>query len=248
MTTKDHSLATADRLRRRGTGRAPRHRSADVPFGFMLMPQYATERILREPSPISGRRSTRHRSGRIRAGQRRRDRDPRWAPTANSRCAPAISPAATAPTHRPPALGLCFEGAAFEDSSCSATLRWTGRCRTTTACVRCTGPTVRPTTSWSASLSRAAAATACRCSYPTNSPSAGRPRTGWHTGSRGRAPGAVPHSGRGGPACRPACDGLGHAVVVSVRISHRMADPYGHGRVFIAGTRPTFTRPPAGRA
>ena len=143
---------------------------ADVPFGFIAIPQYETERILREELAMHGVHVERG----VRVTGFEQDADGVTATLAGDRGQQTVRAgyligADGAHSAVRKALGLTFEGARVRGAVharrrrgglvAAAGLRRSGRC---------TRPTARPTTCWSAFRCRAAAATGCRCWFPTS--------------------------------------------------------------------------------
>ena len=101
-------------------------------------------------------------------------------------------------------------------STCSATSRWTGRCRAATACGRCTRPTARPTICWCASRCPGRGRYRMSMLVPDELASAAGRRRG-RARVRGRAQtGAAPHPGGARPAGPGADHGAQPALVVGV--------------------------------
>ena len=115
---------------------------ADVPFGFVAIPQYATERILREELAMHGVQVERG----LRLSGFEQDADGVTATldgdAGSRRCGRAISSAPTARTARcARAWGCRSRAARSRSSTCSATSRWIGRCRGAGRSGPCTRPT-----------------------------------------------------------------------------------------------------------
>ena len=103
----------------------------------------------------------------------------------------------------------------------------------------------RPTTSWCASRCRATAATACRCWPRPSSPGAA-------VGRRRVAHGFEGDRSRSCTTSRPCSTGSPEPTTARnlrwssvFRISHRIVDTYGRGRVFVAGDA-AHIHPPTG--
>ncbi len=219
----------------------------DVPFGFIAIPQYATERILRDELAMRGdHRRAGCAAHRLRAGRRRRDRHPGRRATASRRCAPATSIGADgAHSAVRKGLGLTFEGAAFEEQYMLGDVE----------------------VDWS--IPRG-------LRHPRDAPDRRQDRrpAGVHPAARPRPLPDVDARSRRPVAAGPA-DGIAHgfegerkpelhhiqAVLDRLspepttarnlrwssvfRISHRIVDAYGRGRVFVAGDA-AHIHPPTG--
>jgi 2-polyprenyl-6-methoxyphenol hydroxylase-like FAD-dependent oxidoreductase len=143
----------------------------DVPYGFVGLPQYETERLLALHLEALG--------GTVERGVELRSLEQDEGVTVvlagregeeQLRCRYVVGCDGAHSTCRK-ALGVGFAGDRFEEAYCSPTSRSTGRCRTATGSVRSIAQTTgRPTTSLCASRFQGAGATGCRCSCRASSP------------------------------------------------------------------------------
>lgn len=143
----------------------------DVPFGFVAIPQYATERILRDELAL--------RSVPIERGLRvtgvDQDDDGVRATLAGDGGEQTVQAsyligADGAHSVVRKALGLTFEGAAFEEQYMLGDVEVDWSMPRATASAPCIRPTAQPTTCWCAFRYRGEAGTACRCSSRPNWP------------------------------------------------------------------------------
>ena len=223
----------------------------DVPFGFIAIPQYATERILRDELAMRGITVERG----VRLAGFEQDADGVTATLAGARrrarrCGPAyLIGADGAHSAVRKGLGLTFEGAAFEEQYMLGDVEvdWSMP-RGLRHPRRCTRPTARPTTCWCASRCPVAAATGCRCSFPTTSLAPAR-QTGSRTASRATASPNCTTSRRCSTGCRPSR--RPHATCGGRRCSGSAtasSTPTGAAGCSSRATPPTSTRRPARRA
>jgi pentachlorophenol monooxygenase len=152
---------------------------ADVPFGFIAIPQYATERILREELAMHGVHVERGR----RVGGFKQDAH-RVTVTLDGDVgeqtvrAGYLIGADGAHSIVRKTLDLTFEGAAFEEQYMLGDVEVDWSVPRVGRCGRCTRSTARPTTCWWPFRCPAGDATGCRCWCPTTSRPAQRPPTG----------------------------------------------------------------------
>ena len=243
-------IARPDRLRRRRGGRPPGlcHPLPDIPFGFIGMPQYETERMLTEQLAGLGTAIERDvRAGRLRAGRRRRDRHARGARRRGDGARRYLVGADGAHSVVRKGLGLSFEGGAFAEQYMLGDVEvdWS---HAAGLAVRSTHDrTDGPTTGSCPSRCQGDGRYRMSMLVPTR-PRRRRPAAG--TGStHGFGPGGDPSwrtsrpSSTGSPPSRRPARNLRWSSVF--RISHRIVDRYWLGRVFVAGDA-AHIHPPTG--
>ena len=219
------------RQRRAGRPAGPARCPPDVPYGFVALPQYETERMLaerlaelrrpRSSAASSWSRSTQDADGVTAqlAAERRARRSGRGYLVG---CDGAHSVVRKG-------LGLSSRAGRSPRSTCSATSRSTGRCPTGYGDTR--DARDRRAHRRRAGLhpaARDAGATGCRCWCPAGARQTAGRRGDGRARHRGRPGPRCPHPGGAGPAGPGADDGAHDLRWSSVfRISHRIVDRYG---------------------
>jgi 2-polyprenyl-6-methoxyphenol hydroxylase-like FAD-dependent oxidoreductase len=160
---------------------------ADIPFGFIAIPQYATERSCVKNSPGTACRFERG----LRVAGFEQDTDGVTVTLDGDTGAQTVRTgylvgADGAHSTGRKGLGLTFEGAAFEEQYMLGDVEVDWSIPRGWAVRSMHRPTARPMTSWCAFHCPAAGATACRCSYPTTARPDRRLPTALRTASRGR--------------------------------------------------------------
>ncbi len=212
---------------------------ADVPFGFIGIPQYATERVLR--AELAGRGVRIERGVRL-TGFEQDDDGVTAMLTTPGRCGRSnLFGADGAHSIGAQDARLSFDGAASPSRTCS---RCRGRLVAAgrTPCGPCTAPMTPSTICCCAIPLPGRGGTGCRCWCRRSSTAPGAARFRRRPAAR-----TAPHPGGVGPVVPGTDDGPEPALVLGVPDQPPHRQRLRRGRVFVAATPRTFTHPPGRR-